>query len=568
MHYCKENNKTSRRAANLLSRKTGIIGKSLSTVPFFVVLALLIGTVPDSYAGLSVTLASTDTWNMGSLYLSGSTWTANNHFGVLNDSDWFEDITVKVSSSSPGEWSPGAGAGSDVFRMSYLIGTATTTVNISPSVMKSGLAWGSTQYFGLKFDAPSASTHWDQQEIVVTVAAQAECPSDWENRTLPSGSPHYSSVIVWVPEFTPSWGGTAGGFWCDKYESSQPDATTSSMGSIGDDGAVGNTPAVSVYYKVPWGWITSINARKAALNRGSGFHLITSLEWAAIADTATVMIGGGGPGGNNNNIEPTSDQDADKAGTQYGVLDTYRHGRDGGWHCDYTGTEKDGSGGYLWSIPQNANGICDMNGNVWEHCAGIHLRESICYLMDNAYSVSSMCGDGTGSSNALTDSTKNWPTDQWNGYYLYDSAGTYFAISANNATALTISGTPSSGFYEILKNTGLNVCSGLTSGNRYLSLRTEAILKPHNVCASSDGTGSGTYGNDGYWFTTTGDRVALRSGCWNNLTLSGVFALCLAGRRPISTPALGCVPADESSLASSISACFTGRFSAKGSASI
>ncbi|MDO9513853.1 MAG: hypothetical protein Q7J59_04485, partial [Elusimicrobiota bacterium] len=463
-------------------------------------------------------------WNIGSVSLNGSTYTANNYFGVLNDSDWFEDITVKVSSSA--KHTPAAAPSSDKFRMSYLIDTSTVALSTNTVVMKSCLAWGATSYFGLKFEAPTAITEgWnEQQTVVVTVAAQAECPTDWENRTLPSGSPHYSSVIVWVPEFTPSWGGTAGGFWCDKYESSQPDATTASMGSIGDDVDPGSTPAVSVYNKVPWGWINSKNARKAAMNRGSGFHLITSLEWAAIADTATVMIGGGGPGGNNNNVAPPSDQDADKAGTQYGVMDTYRNGLNVGWYCDYTGSEKDGSGGYLWSIPQNADGIRDMNGNLWEHCSGIHLREAIAYVMDNGYHVNSMCGNGTGSLNTLTDSGKNWTTNQWNGYYLYDSAGTFFVISGNNASALTVTGTPASGFYELLKNTGLNVCTG-ASGNRYLTLRTEAILQAHNVCNTNDATGSLTYGYDGYWWTATLDRVALRSGSWNLLTKSGVFTL-------------------------------------------
>ena len=150
-----------------------------------------------------------------------------------------------------------------------------------------------------------------------------------------------------------------------------------------------------------------------------------------------------------------------------------------------------------------------------------------------------MCGNGTGSSNALTDSEKNWTTGQWNEYYLYDSTGTFFAISGNSASALTVSGTPASGFYEILKNTTLNVCSGLTSGDRYLTLRTDAILKPHNVCATSDATGAAAYGNDGYWFTATGDRVALRGGNWANLPRSGVFALYFALTATNFSPSIG-----------------------------
>lgn len=58
-------------------------------------------------------------------------------------------------------------------------------------------------------------------------------------------------------------------------------------------------------------------------------------------------------------------------------------------------------------------------------------------------------GNGTGTLNTMTDSTKSWKTDQWNTYKLRDSAGTVFAITANNATALTVSGTPASGDYVI-----------------------------------------------------------------------------------------------------------------------
>lgn len=474
------------------------------------------------YAALSVSL-TTNTWNIGDIQLNGSTFTTGNYFGVLNDSGWYEGITIKVSSTAA--HTPAAAPATDKFRMSYFIGSSTVTLSTNTVVMNNQLAGGATQYFGLKFDAPTAITNgWNQQQqTVVTIAAVAETPVAWENRTLPAGYPHYSSVMVYVPEFTSSWGASVGGFWVDKYESSQPDATTSSMGSIGDNVDPGTTPGVSVYNKVPWGWITSVNARKAASNRGADFHLITSIEWAVIADTAAAMIGNGGPGGNNANVAPPSDQDADTAGTQYGVRDTYRQGLNAGWYCDYTGTEVGTS--YNWSIPKTSSGICDMNGNLWEHSAGIHIRDSIAYVMIATVPVSSLCGKGTGSLNALTDSTKNWNTNQWAGFWLYAADGTFFQITGNSATALTVSGTPVSGFYEILLNTGYNICTGMTSGNRILTKRTEATLRPHNIAATSDATGNSAHGYDGYWFTTAGSFVALRGGAWGTGTGSGVFAL-------------------------------------------
>lgn len=58
-------------------------------------------------------------------------------------------------------------------------------------------------------------------------------------------------------------------------------------------------------------------------------------------------------------------------------------------------------------------------------------------------------GNGTGTLNTMTDSSKNWPADLWNGKSLRDSAGTVFAITDSDATTLTVAGTPASGDYII-----------------------------------------------------------------------------------------------------------------------
>lgn len=60
--------------------------------------------------------------------------------------------------------------------------------------------------------------------------------------------------------------------------------------------------------------------------------------------------------------------------------------------------------------------------------------------------------NGTGSLNAMTDSTKAWIASKWVGNQVRDSAGTTFAITANDATTLTVSGTPVSGEYEIYES--------------------------------------------------------------------------------------------------------------------
>ena len=68
----------------------------------------------------------------------------------------------------------------------------------------------------------------------------------------------------------------------------------------------------------------------------------------------------------------------------------------------------------------------------------------------SAYVGGDDSGNGTGSLNTMTDSTKNWRTDQFSsGYKLEDSAGATFTPTANGATTITVSGTPASGDYII-----------------------------------------------------------------------------------------------------------------------
>jgi len=67
----------------------------------------------------------------------------------------------------------------------------------------------------------------------------------------------------------------------------------------------------------------------------------------------------------------------------------------------------------------------------------------------------------------------------------------------------------------------------MTSGHRILTLSADADLAPLAIPATSDATGSATYGNDGYWHTATALRVAFRGGYWGNGVRAGVFALNL-----------------------------------------
>jgi hypothetical protein len=63
-------------------------------------------------------------------------------------------------------------------------------------------------------------------------------------------------------------------------------------------------------------------------------------------------------------------------------------------------------------------------------------------------------------------------------------------------------------------NTGLTI-TGVSSGASVATLRTEAVLAPHGIPASTTTAGAGPFDGAGFWATATDERVALRGGGCN-----------------------------------------------------
>jgi hypothetical protein len=205
-----------------------------------------------------------------------------------------------------------------------------------------------------------------------------------------------------------------------------------------------------------------------------------------------------------------------------------------------------------WSHNWRGDGVHDLNGNIWEWVSGLFLLPENLdddsdtpheitaagedgYVLVHANDDLSLRGSPFGESTAeaagsLTDSNKSWSTDEFAGDFLYDASGNLYYIDSNTATALSIDGadTPASGPYEVLELVETDITAGMSSENRILTLRSDADLGPLAIPATSDGTGSASYGQDGYWFNPTALRAAIRGGDWSNGVRAGVFALNLS----------------------------------------
>jgi len=353
----------------------------------------------------------------------------------------------------------------------------------------------------------------------------------------------YNNHMVYIPTFThPDVAGvTFGGFMAGKYIMSQPNATADDDNpDVADSAAVGTTPAISQPGVAPWREINLLRARSACANIGVGWHLITAFEWASLALWSQMM--GTQPHGNNANTNPPADVTYTD---EIAILDRAAYARNATYLASLTGT-----GPVTWAHNHQADGVFGLNGNMWQWNDGLlvcpaSLNDSSAtpHVITDAGGAGyplvlsnlevSLTGSPYGASTAvaagsLTDTHKAWTVDEFAGHFLYDVLGNLYYIDSNTATVLSfpVANTPSAGAYTILRLVSTDITSGMASSNKILTLRNaDADLKPFAIPATSDGTGAATYGNDGYWFSTTDLRAAIRGGVWYYGTQAGVFAL-------------------------------------------
>ena len=178
----------------------------------------------------------------------------------------------------------------------------------------------------------------------------------------------------------------------------------------------------------------------------------------------------------------------------------------------YPNASKTGSANFFARTTHNGqnNGVCDLNGNMWEINLGMTSNGTNFYLLKTSADVS-----------ALTDGT-SLATDAWGASGItqnYDSIGaTYESLTASNSNK------PFGSASQVL--------SAATSGTAWAAAGAGIPL------ATGTG-GSNQFGNDYMYDARPNELCAISGGSWGDGSNAGVWALALGGVRGASNILVG-----------------------------
>lgn len=245
---------------------------------------------------------------------------------------------------------------------------------------------------------------------------------------------------------------------------------------------------------------------------GAGWHVMSNVEWAAVALLA--WKAGTQPRGNTN-YGKSSD-----VTTEYGVRgDGIAPGTASGDARTQTG-----SGPTSWRHDNTPFGIADLNGNVWEWTPGMRMNAGEINIItgnDAAINATDMAA-GSAAWKAIDGAT--------GALVAPGTAGTVKqSLSASGTADWTIYCGNNVAFSSAVNSTGANPV-GATALQ---------LLKQHGLFPIA----SSGLGGDGYWGDVTGERLPIRGGSWHYGAGAGVSALGLYYDRGAAGAFIGARPA-------------------------
>lgn len=239
-------------------------------------------------------------------------------------------------------------------------------------------------------------------------------------------------------------------------------------------------------------------------NKGKGWSLTPYSLWSAIA--LWCRKNGTMPRGNNN-------YGADHAyGHEKGVPTYYESGKIA--RC------ATGSGPNTWNHNWMPDGIADLNGNVWEWCAGMRLMNGEIQIIPYA---NCMAADASmGASSTL------WKAIAADGTLVEPgSAGTLKYNYVSGHIQLT---------------SGDITPEDTWRGDTYQNMTLDSALTVPEIAKAlliyPDEPG-GDYGGDGHYMNNSGERLPICGGGWSNASGAGVFSVHLYYPRSSSPSGIG-----------------------------
>lgn len=255
---------------------------------------------------------------------------------------------------------------------------------------------------------------------------------------------------------------------------------------------------------------TSINfdtALNVSRKKGEGWSLMPYSLWCEIA--LWCRKNGTMPRGNNNYGSDHSY--AHEVGTPSCALDS--NGK-----VQRTAT---GSGPATWNHNWQPDGIADLNGNVWEWCAGMRLKDGVIQIIPNANVMDPEVSLGASSTYWKEINSSGVLVDQGSTDTLkWDYVSSKLQLTNGSVTYTTDGGIGS-------QYNAMSLVSGLTAPE----LAKALLLYPDEP--------NGDYGSDYHYANLTGERLPFCGGVWYYTSGAGVFFVSLLYPRSGADGSLG-----------------------------